>query len=503
MFKRHLRPLSVLLLLCVLCLAVFSACVGTDTPADETASSADSTPQEPADTDIRPEIIDLNGREIRVYCFEFGSATDTILGYTGEILYSDEENATAVDTAKKATIDRIEQDYNCTITGDLEPNPDTFYNTVFEGVMTGKPAYDLLFTSSSRYTAMVNNDLLTDLNSISTLHLSNSWWDQNAVKQLSIANRLFYVCGDINTYDNLGTWCVLFNKNLKDGLQITQDFYQMVNDHTWTLDNFMAICKGVTGDVTGEGTVDEFDRWALGTERYNIFVQVLGGGLHVVEKDTQTDLPYITVANQPARTYSALDKIINFYNGGEVMIADSAVYEAKYPNNCWENTVNKAFVDGRELFYMCGLINVAAFRTMDDVFGILPIPMTFENQDNYYHTVSTTNSSYMAIPFGAEKLEELGVVVEALAMESQKRVTPEFYDIQLKYRDARDTESAEMLDLIFATRSFDLGPIYNWGGLMNGYVVADTNYASRFDSVLPAAQKAMEETIEQMREHID
>ena len=140
---------------------------------------------------------------------------------------------------------------------------------------------------------------------------------------------------------------------------------------------------------------------------------------------------------------------------------------------------------------------------MNDEFGILPMPKTFADQDNYYHTVSPGNSSYLMIPYGVPNTDELGLVIEALAMKSQEMVTPEFYEMQLKGRDTRDDESADMLDIIFATRSFDLGPIYNWGEIMNCYYTIETNYASRFESLSDAATIAIEDFIELMEEYVD
>ena len=177
------------------------------------------------------------------------------------------------------------------------------------------------------------------------------------------------------------------------------------------------------------------------------------------------------------------------------MVANGGDFDHKGYPNVWEATVHKAFVEGRELFYICGLINVASFRSMKDEFGILPMPKTFAEQDNYYHTVSAGNSSYMMIPYGVPGVEDLGLVIEALAMYSKEQVTPQFYDLQLKYRDTRDNESAAMLDLIFATRSFDLCPVFNWGGLLGCYTTIDLSYSSRFDSLLGSAEKAMNDTI--------
>lgn len=483
-------------LLLVSLLATFCACGETGDTSSEPLAPSEETSEAPEDTNIYPEVIDLLGREINVLCWDWGAGSNSILGYTGEILYSTEDRATAVDTAKAAVIDWVEDTYHCTIGGILDSSADP-QQTVMNMLTTGLYNYDILFQNSTRLSGMVTNNLLTDLNSIPTLHLSNSWWDQNSVQDLSIANHLYYVCGDINTYDNLGTWCILFNKDLKEAMNIEEDFYQTVKDGGWTFDHFMEICKDVTHESDGTPGINELDTWAFGTETYNMYVQVLAGGIKIVEKD-DNDLPFFTVEKRTEETYNALTKIVDFYKSADVMVANDGTYNSKY-TNVWEGTVHKAFIEGRELFYECGLINVASFRRMDNEFGILPVPMTFDGQDRFYHTVSSDNSSYLALPFGVPNEEDLGVVIEAISMKSKELVTPEFYDIQLKYRDARDDESAEMLDLIFATRSFDLGSAFRWGNILGQYMTLDSNFASRFDSALIAANTAMQNTIDSIK----
>ena len=54
-------------------------------------------------------------------------------------------------------------------------------------------------------------------------------------------------------------------------------------------------------------------------------------------------------------------------------------------------------------------------------------------------------------------------------MKNWKRVIPAYYDVQLKTKIARDDESSEMLDIIFAGRKYDLGSIYDWGGLTSKF----------------------------------
>ena len=497
------KRLFVLLLVCVMALPLLVAC-GEDTSTTSTPSQGSTSvggevsEDVSEDTNIYPEVIDLDGREINVLQWGWGIDSASIKGYTGEIVYSDESepNYSRVDKAKKEEVDYIEANYNCTIGEGYRMTSGNIMEEVQQMVSSGTYAYDIIFASSNQTLNMLANDLLTDLNTVPTLHFENSWWDQNAVEDLSIGGRLFRVCGDINTYDNLGTWCVLFNKKMKDDLGITDDFYQKARDGEWNLDYFMEVCKGVTQDLEGDG-LDEFDQWACGTETFNIYAHLVGGGIRVAEKDPTTDLPYLTVSLDTERTYNALQKVLDFYNGGEVMVANGGKYN-NYPNP-WESTIIKAFEEGRELFYVCGLISLAGFRNMDDPLGILPMPKLFPEQDRYYHTVSPDNSSYMLIPYGIPNIEELGTVIEAMAMKSQEIVTPEFYEVQLKGRDARDDESEEMLDIIFGSRCFDLGISYNWGSIMGCYYdISPDNVASRFDAVIDNANLAIEDTIEDL-----
>ena len=485
--------LALLLPLLIACGEQSGSLSDDSVPSTQSTDSSETGETSEVNNDILPEIKDLNEKPIRILCWDWAAGAASIQGYSGEVISNAEGTPGRVDVAKKAVIDAVETDYNVKISG-VVTNSSTFLNDVGNMVTSGTYDYDVVFASAHYAQNFLNNKYLTDLKTVSTINLSNSWWDQNCVSDVSIGGKLFWVCGDINTYDNLGTWCVLFNKDLKADLGISDDFYTVARDGDWNMDYFMQVCRGVTREYDGKPGIDEFDLWAVGTEKFNAFAQVIGGGIHTISKD-ENDLPYLTVEVEAERTYAALDKIVNFYLSDEVMVADGGDFSNKGYSNVWEATVHKAFIEGRELFYICGLINVAGFREMDDAFGILPMPKTFAEQDEYSHTVSPGHSSYMMIPYGVPDVEDVGLVMEALAMKSQELVTPEFYEIQLKGRDARDDESEEMLDLIFSTRSFDLGPVFNWGDLMQCYYTVDPNFASRFDSVVDAAKLAMENAV--------
>ena len=101
-------------------------------------------------------------------------------------------------------------------------------------------------------------------------------------------------------------------------------------------------------------------------------------------------------------------------------------------------------------------------------------------------------------------LERTGIIIEALSAESMYLLTPAYYEISLKTKYARDDESQEMLDIIFASTVYDLGNIFDWGGVFtlpsNLTESGSTDFASRYAKIEKAAVKAMEKTIEQYME---
>ena len=53
-----------------------------------------------------------------------------------------------------------------------------------------------------------------------------------------------------------------------------------------------------------------------------------------------------------------------------------------------------------------------------------------------------------------------------------------------------------MFDIIFATKLYDIGYVFNWGGLttaVNNSII-EGNPASKLDAVMSAAKTAMDET---------
>lgn len=441
---------------------------------------------------------DLNGRVFYVLCRDYGANSTSILGYNGEVIQRpdfDEETADMVDVEKFRVRKNIEEKYNCEITGTFSSATSGDFNQIVrQSVLAGDPRYDMVFDAYGYMYAIITEDLYVDLKTIETIDFSNPWWDQNAVRDLSICNKLYFACGDINTYDNDGTWVVYYNKELAADVFPDVNFYNLVHDNEWTFDKLVELTKAVSRDTDGVDGMSEFDTWGLGTETYNAFVHMLASGQKIVKKDGD-DVPYLSFQNETM--YNVLGDIMEFYTDEDhVMVANGGRFDGKYTTNVWEETIIKAFREGRELFYMGGLINIVGYRTLDFNFGILPIPKHFEDQDEYYHSVSMHNMSCLAVPNGAADYDDLGILIEALGAESKNKVTPVYYEKCMKSQYLKDEEDEEMLDIIFNSRCFDLGSVFNWGGVLSEFMKLDSNFVSRFDSIAEAAQTALDETLE-------
>ena len=97
-----MKKIIAALLLVAMLTFCFAACEDASTDANSDAASTDIGQGESSGSfnDIALEVKDLGGREINILCYDFGAGSASILGYTGAVMY-DEENPSSVDEAKK------------------------------------------------------------------------------------------------------------------------------------------------------------------------------------------------------------------------------------------------------------------------------------------------------------------------------------------------------------------------------------------------------------------
>ena len=449
MKKRTIRTVS-LALVCAFA-AVSGACAKKDPlkPPGTTSGTADTSDPYEALPDA-----DYNGYDFRVLIRD----DDWIVAD----MFQDEPSS---DTVQSQIYDRnrkVEGRYGISVVS--VPKNDGF--TAVDSIFAGDADYDLILPHARYCAVYAGGGYLLDWNTVPNLNTGGKWWDQNAIKSLSINGKLMYATGDISYWSYGATNLLLFNKDLFTGLELEFP-YQKVRDNSWTIDDFEVLVKKGSKDLNGDGQIDkDNDRFGYMTIGFVGDVQAYHAtGNTVISKDGD-DTPYISYYTERAedvwRWYSKLiyseycyfqDKLVSYFDTDAVA----------------------GFRDGRSLFIDINTINVTTMRNMENEFGIIPWPTYIEGEK--FLTNVDAGLHLFCIPATAEDPGRTGLILEALCILGNRYVIPQYYETTVKYRDARDDESFEMLDLIFDGRVYDLG-YYNVE--LTGAVGKNENIANNF-----------------------
>lgn len=109
------------------------------------------------------------------------------------------------------------------------------------------------------------------------------------------------------------------------------------------------------------------------------------------------------------------------------------------------------FTNSQALFCLGGVYYASLLRDMKDDFGIIPYPKYDETQTEYISSASSNFLSVCAVPVTNDDLENTGAFMEYYAYLGYTDIRPQFYDVLLQGKVARDDESVKMLDTLFGT----------------------------------------------------
>ncbi|MDD4124185.1 MAG: hypothetical protein PHW77_00435 [Eubacteriales bacterium] len=332
----------------------------------------------------------------------------------------------------------------------------------------------------------------------SYLHLEEEWWDPVTQKDMSIANHLYMVTGDIMLLDDQFTYAMFFNKDLAAVYNLNP--YQLVYDDAWTMDIMYEMMKKVA-HPGGDGLMDVEngdDTWGMVGVAFDTYQLIMGGGNAQITKD-QDDLPRFAMADE-ANVNSFLS-IID-------IVTDRSRTAFKETYYSWSSKegekVKDFFFNGQALFYPLTIDGVSSdkMRNADIHYGILPMPKYNESQDSYASTINPYHFFVMAIPINnTDNIDKITFCLEAMAYLAKESVTGKYYELTLKLkRFADDDDSPEMLDIIFRNRIVDISVIFNWDDCIqyynNMFFGNNKGIASYCDTVINAFTADMQKTID-------
>lgn len=333
------------------------------------------------------------------------------------------------------------------------------YNAVQKINKSQDPMYDACMIGTYDVAKSAQHGYLYDLNSLDYVDLSRSWWDQKANEDLMIQGKTFYTTGDISLTDNIVTHCILFNKELMRQTT-SEDLYELVRQGKWNFEKFAELVMQVSENVNGDDVMDAADRYGLLTWNDSM-LQILGAGrerICTVNKDGRIELSLYC-----DRTVSIYEKYTSLAYKDEYVFnyqVDRKKPSTGTPKETWDPTRDAIFNEGRALFYMSVFTAAARHRDSDVDFGILPFPLMTEEQTEYGHQVSAYHCQFLCVPYYIENAKISGTVLEYLAYTGKKLMTPAYAEKTLVGTQFRDEESGDMLDIISASRVYDVGIYY-------------------------------------------
>ena len=421
--------------------------------ADTTAAQETETTAETAPPEIQPDVPDMDFGG-----YEFTFLVRFIAGphwapWNARDVYVEQQIGEPINDAVYDRNRYIEEKYNCVI---REYSSESHAADLRKTVAAGDTTYSVYYAGLNELIAAALEGSLVSFNDVPYIDLEAPWWNGNAARSLSVAHQIFFSPSDLIVMDNDCTSSMVFNKQLITDHSLESP-YTYVHNGTWTIDQLISMSKDIAADVNGDGVMDYNDKYGFVSYRDAVLSFMHAAGGRIAEKDSN-DLPVLTLGEE--KCFNALGKAFDLmYDDGSFNVHHlegkfDAIYEV----------TEQMFMENRSLFYWILLHDIEKFRDMDSDFGIIPLPKYSEQQEEYGHTVNQYHSHGISVPMSVEDVERTGIILEALTAKSKYTLQPAYYDTSLQRKFSRDEESAEMLDIIFASRVYDLGAINNWGG---------------------------------------
>lgn len=468
-------------LLCLLLAGLLLTSCATDTERDtDTTDAEQQTVAQVIETESDPyEGIDLAGMELRFLNTE-GKLWDTM-----SILDYEELSGVSIEDAVFNRNRTLEDKLNMRI---VVNEVSDYQGAMSKSVSASEDLYDVVYTRSDSLATNIASGMFQNLEDIPTIALAEEWWEPSFNGRMELNDRYLYAVGSSLHLMSLDMTvaCYVNHSILMDhGLDIP---YDVVRDGTWTYDamyEIMTSCIALNGDDAY--TVDAQNA-TFGVSTFNGWIGLMTTTVDsIVQRDSDGIPTWVGASERLLTACTAMEKL--FANDGHIV---PLINDSDY---------TKRFMEERAAFCILSIGNASIFRDMDSPYGILPIPK-YEETDSYSSPIGMT--LLMSIPVTCTNTENVGTALNALTRYSYENVLPVYFEA-LCYKSLRDEDSIEMLEMIQASRTCDIGWMYNWTmnflySIGTSILKSSGSYASTFaaneSKIQSSIQKTMDEIVQ-------
>ena len=451
---------------------------GSETKEPEQSTSDTGSSVETTGSDDTSESTGIDWDSVdpfqKPYGFEdvdFGGTTFVIAAYIGadgwesnKEIYSD--GTDVVSVAVRQRNDIMSELYNCTI----ELNESESPATLAAADVTGNQHTIDMFAQKYNLGTLGVNGYQYNLYTLG-IDFENPWWDQKYVSTYSLKDSN----GNLNLYSVIGDWAIscfeaahaiVYNKTVYDNSDIQDDIYQLVRDKKWTMDKFTEMIKLAAKEASGNSEFHYSEGDILGWVRTGHATHGLhvASGLSIIDNDNGNFV--FSMTENTTAWNDTMEKAISVWSMPETETLG-------YTN------VREAVQNGNTLFASEVLAILEMMKDADVSVGLVPYPLYSESQENYAHYADNHLMPY-AVPVSIPDLEIMGDFMEVFGFHSRYIVRTAWIEAY-SYEYCDDTDSAEMLELILDTRTYDPGYLFwNYEGEISNMISNGKNNVTKF-----------------------
>ena len=512
--KRITKALLLLLALCML-VSCMAACGKKEDTKKNNNNGGGVDLSEGTDIQM-PEKIDMKGYVYKAYVRDFAGESPTAHDaqvangnndYRCVDFWIDEENREqdVISYAVYTRNQNIETDYNCKI-GQVSSNGSQLEHLTT--AFTNGDKYDLVIMTAKPAANAATQGLLRNLKDATHMDLSRASFDQNAINELSVKDKLYFLSGDMNisTMDVAGLSIVNMDfyadivetvvDEIFEGDELYNNIYDVVLSNKWTMDTMLKIAQKANVDIdTSDGALHvlpngvqggvEVDNKYPGGDTvgyhqylYSAVWYFYGSGGRITTK-AEDGTPMFVFADEKAHTL--YDAIYAKFN---------RVHNATWIPHESSNILNLNFLTGKVLFADCSLFNVRNEiypEATQFEYGILPIPVLEEGMQ-YRSLVYFYNWAHLwAIPTQVNNLEYAERMMEIMAVYSSlpNSTMSAYYDRTIYLQAASNNGSRKVMDIIRTSLVYDLALLYpGWGGIEEKLYQIPNREESEYASII-------------------
>lgn len=319
--------------------------------------------------------------------------------------------------------------------------------------IAGANEYDIVVSTAQTMYSLAIEKYLVNTDNIMSMDTSSDVWDQWMISQTTLQDKNFFVTGDITTADEDSLWVMMYNQSLAKSVGIDEnEISGLVKSGKWTLDKLLQYCKSFAyTDLDKDNAVSPKDRFAIATTDRIMGALYFGAGRRIAVNgvhglNLQGSSEHDTV----------LDKIAEIY-------VPSYRYTFDSRNHSTDTSLSRQmFNEDRSLFFSDTLKDYKHFKNKSGVV-VIPMPKADESQEQYASLYDSQASMFAGVvKMPNNRVERSGAVMQSLAEEGKKLLTPAYYG-------QFDKQSLEMMDHIMENRVFDFGYNVNIGNTSSIY----------------------------------